>query len=59
MAKQTFSGWCFLLAGVYILLASGRLDLLSILLPAALLVAAAFLAGCDKKTRLSNEMKKG
>jgi hypothetical protein len=59
MAKQTFSGWCLFIAGMYILLASGRFSLLSILVPAALLIAAASLTACDKKTRLSHGMKKG
>ena len=59
MVNQKYAGWCLVLAGFLLLGAYGRLDLLSVLLPMSLLLAIALPAGCGKKTKLSDGMKKG
>jgi hypothetical protein len=53
------AGWALVLAAILLLVTLGKLDLLVILLPLALLVAYGF--GCSgfDKTRLTGEHKKG
>jgi hypothetical protein len=59
MVNQRYVGWCFVLAGIILLSASGRPDLLALLVPVAFLLAVVSLLGCDRKIQLSRPEKKG
>ena len=58
MANEKLLCWTLIFAGLMVQAITRRLDLLAILVPAALLLSLVLTAGC-RKTRLSEGREKG
>jgi hypothetical protein len=58
MDNQSSLGWILLAAGLFLLMAFNRLDLLTVLLPASLVLSCALIGLTSKKSHIDAGLKK-